>query len=388
VQCGKVSMTTSKQSSAHSEKDDAISSKFETRRKKIDEIDQQLLVLINRRMAVAKEIGQIKGHKKTTIIDTKREAEVIQKLLNLNRGAELTRKSLFQIFTAVIAASREIQQPEVQISAEPPVPELFAVIGNPVSHSMSPGMHNCAFSATGYNGLYLPLEIRDIQEAVSGLKTLNFKGASITIPHKESIIDFLDAVDETARRIGAVNTVVNSHGGLIGYNTDGTGAILALTEYTPIKDRHVAVIGAGGAARAIGFGLKTEGGRITIVNRSKDKGEKLAGDLNAKFIPLEEIRKISCDILVNTTPVGMTPRVDDMCVPKEVLDKHMVVMDIVYNPLKTRLLREAEKVGCTTVDGLSMFIHQGAGQFVLWTGMAAPVDMMRLAVAANLNQTD
>lgn len=378
-------MTTSKQFSEHSKKGDPILSKLENHRKKIDEIDRQLLDLINRRLAVAKEIGQIKGRKKTMIIDTKRETEVLQKLLNLNRDGELTRKSLFQVFTAIIAASREIQQPEMQMSFECPVPALFAVIGNPVSHSMSPCMHSCAFSATGYNGLYLPLEISDIEQAVSGLKALNFKGASITIPHKESIIDFLDEVDDMARRIGAVNTVVNTHGDLIGYNTDCSGAILALTEFTTIKDRQVAVIGAGGAARAIGFGVKAEGGQVTILNRSADKGEKLAGDLDAKFIPFEEVFNIDCDILINTTPVGMAPHVDETSVPREALDKHMVVMDIVYNPLKTRLLREAEKVGCPTIDGLSMFVHQGAGQFTLWTGLAAPVEMMRMAVLAALN---
>jgi len=381
-------MTTSKQPSTHRKKGDPISSTLENHRIIIDEIDRQLLDLINRRLSVAKKIGQIKGRQKTMIIDTKRETEVLQKLLNLNRDGQLTHDSLFQIFSAIIAASREIQQPQMQMSAACPVPALFAVIGSPVSHSMSPRMHSCAFSATGYNGLYLPLEISDIEQAVSGLKALNFKGASITIPHKESIADYLDEVDDLARRIGAVNTVVNTHGGLIGYNTDCSGAMWALTDCTSIKDRQVAIIGAGGAARAIGFGVKTEGGRITIFNRSAEKGETLAGDLDATFMPLAEVRNIECDILINTTPVGMTPHVDDTCVPGEVLDKHMVVMDVVYNPIKTRLLREAEIAGCSTIDGLSMFVYQGAGQFKLWTGSEAPVEMMRMAVLAGLNAAD
>ena len=381
-------MTTSRHSSEHRKKGGPISPALENLRNIIDEIDRLLLDLINKRLTVAKEIGQIKGREKTMIIDTRRETEVLQKLLNLNRDGQLTRNSLLQIFTSIIAASREIQQPQMQKSFERAVPALFAVVGNPVSHSISPRMHSCAFSAIGYNGLYLPLEISDIEQAVSGLRTLNFKGASITIPHKESIIDYLDNVDDLARRIGAVNTVVNTHGDLIGYNTDCSGAIGALTDCTTIKDRQVAVIGAGGAARAIGFGVKTEGGRVTILNRSAEKGEKLAGDLDAKFMPLEEVCNINCDILINTTPVGMTPHVDDTCVPGKLLDKHMVVMDIVYNPLKTRLLREAEKIGCTTIDGLSMFVYQGAGQFKLWTGLDAPVGMMRMAALAGLDATD
>ena len=148
------------------------------------------------------------------------------------------------------------------------------------------------------------------------------------------------------------------------------------------------MIGAGGAARAIGFGIKNQGGRITILNRSIVKGEKLAKDLNAAFIPLAEVTKLNCNILVNTTPVGMTPHVEDMCVPIDALDKNMAVMDIVYNPLKTKLLREAEKIGCTIIDGLSMFIYQGAGQFELWTGLKAPVDIMRMSVLAALNESE
>ena len=146
------------------------------------------------------------------------------------------------------------------------------------------------------------------------------------------------------------------------------------------------MIGAGGAARAIGFGIKNQGGRITILNRSIVKGEKLAKDLNAAFIPLAEVTKLNCNILVNTTPVGMTPHVEDMCVPIDALDKNMAVMDIVYNPLKTRLIEEAAKAGCRTVDGISMFVYQGAEQFELWTQHKAPVDMMRLAVLAALEE--
>lgn len=163
---------------------------------------------------------------------------------------------------------------------------LFAVLGNPVSHSLSPVMHNRAFSDIGFNGVYLALRVQDIGVAVSGVRALDIKGASITIPHKVSVMEFLDQLDDTAQRIGAVNTIDNRQGILIGYNSDSIGAIKALTEKTTIKKKDVLIIGAGGAARAIGFGIISEGGRVTVSNRSTAKGETLAKDLGADFQPL------------------------------------------------------------------------------------------------------
>jgi shikimate dehydrogenase len=194
----------------------------------------------------------------------------------------------------------------------------------------------------------------------------------------------LDEVEETARRIKAVNTIVNANGRLQGYNTDVSGAIRALKDKTPLTGRAVAILGAGGAARAVAFGILAEGGRVTIFNRAAERGAKLADELQAEFRPLSEFKADPYTIMVNTTPVGMTPRADATPVAAETLRPGLVVMDIVYNPLKTRLLREAACAGCTTVDGLSMFVHQGAQQFELWTGLKAPVDIMRMAVEAEL----
>ncbi|MGD9305361.1 MAG: shikimate dehydrogenase [Desulfobacterales bacterium] len=367
---------------------DGITRDLERHRREIDQIDEKLLDLISSRFSIVKEIGKIKDHANAAVIDTARESHVIQRLFSLNRDGLLPQKALFQIFTAIISASRSIQQAGLQQASEMKPPSIFTVIGNPISHSLSPTMHNSAFSAVGYHGLYLPLELDDIGLAVSGLKALRFSGASITIPHKVAVMEFLDEIDEMALEIKAVNTIANLNGRLKGYNTDFTGAIRALSTKTDIKDRDVTVIGAGGAARAIGFGVKSEGGRLTIVNRSKEKGEKLAGALDAAFIPLSDLTQLDCDILINTTAVGMAPHIDSMPVPKEVLDKHMVVMDIVYNPLKTRLLKEAEHIGCSTIDGVCMFIYQGAGQFELWTKLKAPVDIMKLAVLAALDEYD
>jgi shikimate dehydrogenase len=257
---------------------------------------------------------------------------------------------------------------------------LFGLIGNPVAHSLSPVMHNQAFAAAGYNAVYLAFKVTDPGTAIKGIKALNVKGVSVTLPHKVAVMEHLDQIDETAARIGAVNTVANNQDRLIGYNTDCAGAIEALKTRTAIKDKSVALIGAGGAARAIGFGLVAAGGRVTVLNRSRTNGERLARDLQAEFRPLNDWQPARYEILINTTPVGMHPETEATPVPKQKLSKDMVVLDIVYNPLATRFLKEAATRGCRTINGVDMFVFQGAQQFELWTGQKAPVDVMRKVV--------
>ena len=261
---------------------------------------------------------------------------------------------------------------------------LYAVLGDPISHSLSPVMHNSAFSYTDYNGVCFASKVEEIGSAITGIRALGINGAGITIPHKVTIMEFLDEIDDMAEKIGAVNTIINRQGKITGYNFDSSGAVKALKEKTGINNKAVAILGAGGAARAVGYGIISEGGRLTILNRTKEKGEKLAADLGSEFCPLKGFKKVKCDILINTTPVGMKPNVDDMPFKKEHLNKGMIVMDIVYNPLKTRLLKVAEDMGCTTIDGVSMFVFQGACQFELWTGKKAPVDLMRKTVLKGL----
>lgn len=263
---------------------------------------------------------------------------------------------------------------------------LFGVIGDPVVHSMSPVMHNRAFAETGYNGVYVALNVKDIKGAVTGIRALGVKGASITIPHKIDIMKYLDKVDEMAVRIGAVNTLLNSRGILKGFNSDWTGAMNALEEKTSISGKKILVIGAGGAARAIGFGIILKGGKLTIANRTHKRGEKLAADLGGEFIPVTGYRKPQWDIIINTTSVGMSPDTAVMPIKNTWLEKDMIVMDIVYNPLDTRLLMEARKKGCTTIDGVSMFVCQGAWQFELWTGQKAPFDAMDRIVRRQLRK--
>lgn len=257
---------------------------------------------------------------------------------------------------------------------------LYAVIGDPVSHSLSPVMHNSAFFHAGYKGVYLAFRVKEIGAAISGIRALGIKGVSVTIPHKIKVMESLDSIDEKALKIGAVNTVINREGRLFGYNSDYLGAVNALSEKIEIKDKNVVVLGSGGAARAIGFGIVSEKGRLTILGILKDEGELLAKDLGVDYCPLSEFKKIDCQILINATPVGMYPDIEAVPVQRDDLKKDMVVMDIVYNPLKTRLLKEAGDIGCTTIDGVSMFVYQGAFQFELWTGKKAPVDVMRKAV--------
>jgi len=265
---------------------------------------------------------------------------------------------------------------------------LYAVIGHPVSHSLSPAMHNAAFSHTGYNGVYAAMDVTDIKGAVRGIRALSIEGVSVTIPHKVDVMPHLDAIDDLALRIGAVNTVVNSDGTLHGYNTDGMGAAKALMDQTTIKGKHVAILGAGGAARAVGFAVAAEGATLTIINRSVDKGEDLAETLGAEFVPMSNAGAIDCDILVNTTSVGMSPHTDSIPISENSIDAGMIVMDIVYNPLITRLLDAATSKGCLTVDGVAMFVYQGALQFELWTGMKAPYDVMRSEVYGILSSRE
>ena len=348
-------------------------------RQRIDEIDDQILELINQRLLTAREIGDIKNRSDAAVVNAERETQIYQRLSSVNKGP-LKVNGLHHIFRTVIAAGRAIQGFGNKAGVAP----LYVVVGNPIGHSLSPVMHNSALAHSGLDGCYLALRVENIAAAVDGIRGLGIRGASITIPHKIAVMEYLDEVDPMAADIGAVNTVINKDGVLHGYNSDCVGAVKALTEKTEIKGRDVAVIGAGGGARAIGFGLKQEGGIVTIINRTRSRGEKLAQDLGCRFRPLGELKKLPYHIVVNATPVGMTPDVDSTPLAARLMAPEMVVMDMVYNPLQTRFLKAADRIGCTVIDGVSMFVHQGAFQFELWTGKKAPLDIMRKVVLEEL----
>ena len=253
---------------------------------------------------------------------------------------------------------------------------LFAVFGDPVAHSLSPVMHNCAFRHVGYNGVYVAMRIRDIEAAVAAVRGLSIRGVSVTVPHKTAVMAFLDRIDPMAEAIGAVNTIVNQNGRLCGYNTDAQGAMRALKEMVDPAGREVAILGAGGAARAVGFGLANEKASLVIVNRTAANGKRLAERLGADYRSPDGFKPPEGSILINTTPVGMWPHVDARPFPVERLRPDMMVMDIIYNPLQSRLLREAAEIGCRVLNGIPMFVHQGALQFKLWTGKEAPFSAM------------
>jgi len=263
---------------------------------------------------------------------------------------------------------------------------VYGIIGNPVGHSMSPVMHNSGFAALGENRVYIPLPVKDIAAGLDGLRGLGLWGASVTIPHKESVIPLLDEIDPVAARIGAVNTIEvieNAEGRwLHGSNTDWLGANRALAERIDPAGKEVVVLGAGGSARAIGFGLLEAGAQVVLCSRTERRGRALAEDLGCAWYGLERVNELRGDILINATSVGMQPAVDATLVDSRTLPGYRVVMDIVYAPLKTRLLTEAEAAGCITVNGLEMLLYQGVAQFELWTGRAAPVEVMRRALLA------
>ena len=253
--------------------------------------------------------------------------------------------------------------------------QLFGIIGNPVRKSLSPAIHNRAFSRMGINAAYLAFEVRNIRNALYAIRGLGIRGASITIPFKTSVIPFLDELEASAAKIGSVNTIVNRGGKLIGHNTDHFGALKALEEKVNLSGKKVMLLGAGGAARAIAYGLKERDCAVTIFNRSLKRGVRLAKKLGYPYQSLSALSEIEqsardADVLINATSVGMAPHEGESPFPKRLLRKGMVVMDIVYRPLRTKLLQEAEEQGCQTIDGLEMLAYQGAAQLEIWIGQS------------------
>ncbi|MBW2107926.1 MAG: shikimate dehydrogenase [Deltaproteobacteria bacterium] len=257
---------------------------------------------------------------------------------------------------------------------------VFCIIGSPVSHSMSPAMHNTAFECLALDAVYVPFEVTDLSRAVRGLVALGIQGASVTIPFKEAIMDLVDEVDETAAKIGAVNTLVIEKGTIKGTNTDWIGAQRCLEDLLPIRGHRFVVLGAGGAARAVLYAVTRQGGEAVVVNRSVKKGRALADEFGVTFFPFTAIDRINADCLVNTTPVGMHPYEHESPVSDTVVRRYEAVVDVIYNPLKTLLLAQAEAAGCGVASGVEMFVYQGVKQFELWTGQKAPVERMKEAV--------
>jgi len=278
--------------------------------------------------------------------------------------------------------------------------KTVGLIGFPVKHSVSPAMHNAAFKKLRLDWEYELFEVepKDLKEALGGMRALHIAGFNVTIPHKETIVTLLDEVTKVARIIGAVNTVVNQEGKLVGYNTDGAGFIDSLKADAKInpKGKKVVLLGAGGACRAISVMLaEAEAKEITITDTIAAKAEELANYVGAYFetecVPAKPASQTlqkaidKADILVNTTPVGMHPKVEQSPLDKKIkLTPHLLVYDIVYNPAETALIKQAKAAGCKTCSGLGMLVRQGALAFTIWTGKEAPVDTMFAAAKSAL----
>jgi shikimate dehydrogenase len=279
-----------------------------------------------------------------------------------------------------------------------PSTQVCAVIGNPVAHSMSPAIHNRAFAELGLDYVYVAFRVEDVRAAVAGMRALeNFRGLSVTIPHKVSIIRYLDEVTEVDRGIGSVNTVVNDGGRLTGFGSDGPGALQALLDAgVRVAGRNVTILGSGGAARAIAFTLAVTGkpASLFLLGVIETELKALTRDIvrktgtTAQCALLEPkalaARLADTHILIHCTPVGMHPQTNESVVPKALLHKDLAVMDIVYNPLETKLLADAKSRGLKTVAGAEMFVNQAVIQFELWTGKKAPREAMRDVVLEHL----
>jgi len=277
--------------------------------------------------------------------------------------------------------------------------QLCGLLGNPVDHSLSPAIHNAAFEKLGLNFAYLAFPVEDLENAIRGIRALgHIRGFSVTIPHKVSIMPLLDSIETTAKHIGSVNTIIKDRGMLVGSNTDASGALQALRQGgVDLAGQRVVMLGSGGAARAIAFGLCMEGSleHLTLLGVDDKERSVLATHLREKTgiaitdNPLNPSTLSSAladaHLLIHCTPIGMHPKIEHSCVPKELLHPGLTVMDIVYNPLNTRLLQDAQAAGCRTTQGIEMFLHQAVGQFELWTGESAPIEIMRNVLTSHFS---
>ena len=279
--------------------------------------------------------------------------------------------------------------------------KLCGLMGDPVEHSVSPAMHNAAFRALGLDYVYLPFRVRreDLAAAIAGVRAFNVRGLNITIPHKVEVMGLLDKIDRAAGQIGAVNVLINDSGRLTGYNTDAEGFLSMLTGHgIEPRGKNVVVLGAGGAARAICCALASHEAVLTILNRSAIKAQACASDIakafstqvNAPELNRENIAYAlqGADMLINATSVGMLPEAGATPVDSDLLGPHLTVIDIIYNPCQSKLLKEAAKAGAKTINGLEMLAWQGALAFEKWTGLQPPIDVMRRAALATLKKYD
>jgi shikimate dehydrogenase len=277
--------------------------------------------------------------------------------------------------------------------------KVCALLGFPAHHSMGPAIHNTAFEAMDLPFVYVAQDVApaDLATAIAGTRALGYRGLSITMPHKVAALDLVDDVDATARAIGCINTVVNEQGRLKGYNSDGQGALEALSRAgIAIANRRVLVLGSGGAARALAMTVALHGqpADLEILGVVEDELARLGRDIAEKSATAASTRKLDdvtlaaamekAEVVLHCTPVGMTPDTERALVPTSLLRPELAVFDAIYNPRRTLLLKQASALGCRVVEGMEMFLGQAVVQFELWTGKPAPVDTMRRVIEARL----
>jgi shikimate dehydrogenase len=278
--------------------------------------------------------------------------------------------------------------------------KICGIIGDPVEHTLSPAMHNAAFNNLRLDFVYVAFRVKkeELRNAMSGVRSLGIHGLNVTMPHKNAVVNYLDELDSTAKFIGAVNTVLNANRKLMGFNTDGVGALKALRENGVIPaGRKLVLLGAGGAANAIAFQAAQEVEELVILNRTAEKAERLAEALRKKFnkrivgnsLSASHIKEElnDSDILINATSVGMHPNIEQSPIRPELLRPDLCVMDIVYNPLETKLAKDAKAKDAKVISGVEMLIYQGAASFEIWTNKHAPIKTMRRAILNKLSET-
>lgn len=277
--------------------------------------------------------------------------------------------------------------------------KLVGLIGKPLEHSLSPWMHNETYTRLGLNMAYLPIEVleNDLETVINGIRKMNFIGFNVTIPHKISIIPYLDDIDPLAKQIGSVNTITCCNGFLKGYNTDGEGFVsyLETSQGINCSDKVFLIMGSGGASRAIAMTLAArKAKKIYLFNRTIEKAKQLASEIMSYYDCICQAKNLDdttlkalikeADVLINTTSVGLYPNIDQTPVKYDLLSSHLIVADIIYNPLHTRLLQEAKEKGCGIVTGEGMFVNQGAKAFAIWTKQPAPYSMMKRVLEEKL----
>lgn len=267
--------------------------------------------------------------------------------------------------------------------------KVCLVIGDPVEHSLSPQMHNAGYEALGIDNEFVyvacRVKIESLMEFAQGVRAMGIRGVSCTIPHKTAIMKYLDETDETAKTIGAVNTVVNDAGALKGYNTDWQGIVVPLEKITPLQNKKVALLGAGGTARAVAYAITKKGAQLAIYNRTAVKAQALAKEFGGEARSVDDISEVkNADIIINATSIGLYPETDKTPLAKALITKQHIVFDAVYAPYETKLLQEAKQQGAMVIHGMEMLLEQALAQFALYTNRQAPADTMRNVLLQHL----